>query len=75
MLAWCTICVAEQVIPHNLRSLIMTVKLRAKRSILAIALAFAAILGGCNTIEGVGKDVEAAGTKTQEAAKKVGDKM
>ena len=36
----------------------MTAKLRAKRSILAIAIAFAAILGGCNTMGGGGNEVD-----------------
>jgi predicted small secreted protein len=34
------------------------------------ALAFALGLAGCNTIEGVGKDVSKAGDKIEEAAKK-----
>ncbi len=34
------------------------------------ALAFAWALAGCNTIEGVGKDVSKAGDKIEEAAKK-----
>ncbi len=35
-----------------------------------IALAFCLGLAGCNTIEGVGKDVSKVGDKIEEAAKK-----
>jgi predicted small secreted protein len=48
---------------------------QAKRTLLAIFLATATILGGCNTVKGVGKDVEAVGDKTQEAAQKASDKL
>jgi predicted small secreted protein len=38
---------------------------------LAILLAFALVaLAGCNTIEGAGKDVKAAGTAVEKAAGK-----
>ncbi len=40
--------------------------------LLGLLLAFAA---GCNTTKGVGKDVEAAGEKIQETAKKVEKKI
>jgi entericidin B len=53
----------------------MTKKLHRKYTILAIVIAAATILGGCNTVQGVGKDVEAVGEKTQEAAQKASDKL
>lgn len=37
-------------------------------AILLLALFSAATLGGCNTIEGAGKDIEKAGEEVQEAA-------
>ena len=46
-----------------------------KRIITAILIVFATILGGCNTVEGVGKDVERAGEKTQDAAQETREKM
>ena len=33
-------------------------------------LVFGAVLAGCNTIEGAGKDVKAAGTAVEKAASK-----
>jgi predicted small secreted protein len=33
-------------------------------------LGFAALLGGCNTIEGIGKDVKAGGAAVEKAASK-----
>lgn len=48
--------------------------LNGKLTLMAIFVA-AALLGGCNTIEGMGKDVQAAGQKTQEAAQKTSEKM
>jgi predicted small secreted protein len=53
----------------------MTRKFHGKLTLVAIFIAAAAILGGCNTVQGVGKDVEAVGEKTQEAAQKVSDKL
>ena len=43
-----------------------------RTGILAIValLGFAALLGGCNTIEGIGKDVKAGGTAVEKAAAK-----
>ena len=42
----------------------------------ALALAaFALALGGCNTVEGVGKDVKATGQGIENAAKDVSKKM
>ncbi len=39
------------------------------KAILAIIVgASFLMLGGCNTVEGMGKDVKAAGAKTQEEA-------
>jgi predicted small secreted protein len=37
-------------------------------AILLLALFAATMLGGCNTIEGAGKDIEKAGEEVQEAA-------
>jgi entericidin A len=37
-------------------------------SILLLALTAAMVLGGCNTIEGAGKDIEKAGEEVQGAA-------
>jgi predicted small secreted protein len=39
-----------------------------KAIIAAIVGASFLLLGGCNTVEGVGKDVKAVGSKTQEEA-------
>lgn len=46
------------------------------RGVLATAL-FAAlcVLGGCNTVQGLGKDIEKAGEKTQDAANSVRRKL
>lgn len=42
-----------------------------KKIIIALTLAaFGVVLAGCNTIQGVGKDVEKAGEKVQELGKK-----
>jgi predicted small secreted protein len=49
--------------------------LHTKRTILAILIVAVTTLGGCNTVQGVGKDVEAVGDKTQEAAQKASDKL
>ncbi len=40
-----------------------------KRTV-AILLAAAWLLAGCNTIEGLGKDIRTGGEKIEEAAKK-----
>ena len=37
-------------------------------SVLLLALMAAMVLGGCNTIEGAGKDIEEAGEEVQDAA-------
>jgi entericidin A len=37
-------------------------------AILLLALFAATMLGGCNTIEGAGKDIEKAGEEVQDAA-------
>ncbi len=37
--------------------------------LLFLAVAAAVILGGCNTIEGAGKDIQKAGEKIEDAAK------
>ena len=38
-------------------------------SILLLAVVAALVLGGCNTIEGAGKDIQGAGEKIEDAAK------
>ncbi len=38
--------------------------------IVATLLAFAFILAGCNTVAGIGKDVQRAGGAVEDAAKK-----
>jgi entericidin A len=40
------------------------------KKLLSIVLAAAWLLAGCNTIEGMGKDISKAGDKIEEAAKK-----
>jgi predicted small secreted protein len=37
--------------------------------VILIAAAFAAMVSGCNTIEGAGKDVQAGGEKIKDEAK------
>jgi predicted small secreted protein len=39
-------------------------------SLLLLAIAAAMVLGGCNTIEGAGKDIQKAGEKIEDAAKR-----
>lgn len=50
-------------------------KTYAKPILVAIFIATVAILSGCNTVAGVGKDVQAAGESTTKAADKVSDKL
>lgn len=38
-------------------------------SILLLALMAAVVLGGCNTVEGAGRDIKGAGEKIEDAAK------
>jgi predicted small secreted protein len=45
-----------------------TENMTMKAIIAAIVGASFLLLGGCNTVEGVGKDVKAVGSKTQEEA-------
>jgi entericidin A len=40
------------------------------KKLLGIVVAAAWLLAGCNTIEGMGKDISKAGDKIEEAAKK-----
>ena len=40
-----------------------------------LALIAALLLGGCNTFEGAGKDIERGGEKLQDTAKDVKQKM
>ena len=53
----------------------MSRKFHGKYTLVAILIVAVTILGGCNTVQGVGKDVEAVGEKTQEAAQKVSNKL
>ena len=39
-------------------------------SLLLLAIAAAMVLGGCNTIEGAGTDIQKAGEKIEGAAKR-----
>lgn len=43
-------------------------KIRTELKLAGLMLAFAAVLSGCNTVEGAGKDVEEAGEEIQDAA-------
>jgi entericidin B len=47
--------------------------LKNRFSLLAVAISLAGILGsiGCNTIHGIGRDIERGGEKTQDAADSV----
>jgi entericidin B len=47
--------------------------LKNRFSLLAIAVSLAGILGsiGCNTVQGMGRDIERGGEKTQDAAESV----
>jgi entericidin B len=42
-------------------------------SVLAVTISLAGILGslGCNTVQGLGRDIERGGEKTQDAAESV----
>jgi entericidin A len=42
----------------------------AMKKLLGIVLASLWLLGGCNTFEGLGKDISKAGEKIEESAKK-----
>lgn len=47
-----------------------------QRSLVALALlGFVFLLGGCNTIEGAGKDIERGGQAIRDAAKDVQRRM
>lgn len=39
-------------------------------SLLLLAMVSAVVLGGCNTVEGAGKDIQKAGEKIEDAAAK-----
>ena len=39
------------------------------KALIAIIVGMSFLLAGCNTVEGVGKDVKAVGQKTQDEAK------
>lgn len=53
----------------------MTTTISLRRALLASALVMTAALGACNTVEGVGKDVESTGDAVQDTAKDVKKKM
>jgi predicted small secreted protein len=40
-----------------------------------VAAAFVGVVAGCNTVEGMGKDVEKGGEKIQSGAEKTKSKM
>ena len=50
-------------------------KTYVKPIIIATFIAAVTVLSGCNTVAGVGKDVQAAGVSTTKAADKVSDKL
>lgn len=39
-------------------------------SLLLLAIAAALVLGGCNTVQGAGKDIQKAGEKIEDAGKR-----
>ena len=43
--------------------------------VIALALAISGLVGACNTIDGIGKDVERGGEKLQQSSKDVQKKM
>lgn len=43
--------------------------MRRNLYLLLLAAVAAVVLGGCNTIEGAGKDIQKAGQKIEDAAK------
>lgn len=49
--------------------------MKSMKSIIALLIASAFALGGCNTIAGAGKDIETGGEKVQETAKDVQKNM
>jgi len=48
---------------------------KVMKATIAMLVAAAFLIGGCNTIAGAGKDIEAGGEKVQDAAKDVKEKM
>lgn len=46
-----------------------------KKTAAALALLILGVLAGCNTMQGVGKDIERGGEKLQGAAKDTREKM
>ena len=43
--------------------------------VLTLVLAACAVLSACNTVQGIGKDVERGGEKVQETAKEIQKKL
>ncbi|SAH81791.1 entericidin A anti-toxin [Bordetella ansorpii] len=43
--------------------------MKHSRKLLAAVLAMAAMVAGCNTMEGAGKDIERGGEKIQDSAR------
>lgn len=46
-----------------------------KKTAAVLALLMLAVLAGCNTMKGVGKDIERGGEKLQNSAKDTKEKM
>lgn len=46
-----------------------------KKTAAVLALLMLAVLAGCNTMQGVGKDIERGGEKLQNSAKDTKEKM
>ncbi|WP_144637113.1 entericidin A/B family lipoprotein [Bordetella genomosp. 13] len=44
--------------------------MKTSRKLLAAMLAMAALVAGCNTMEGAGKDIERGGEKIQDGARR-----
>lgn len=44
--------------------------MKHSRKLLAAVLAMAAMVAGCNTMEGAGKDIERGGEKIQDGARR-----
>ncbi len=46
-----------------------------KKTVAVLALLMLGVLAGCNTVQGVGKDIERGGEKLQGTAKDTKEKM
>jgi len=61
--------------PHHIARMLRASRRRSETmkrlmTVLALGLFSVAFLGGCNTVAGAGKDVQKAGEKVEDAAKK-----